>query len=227
MSNTAAASGPALLRDVSTIRMAIRIVQTPTSSGYGFGASVITAGLMLTPFSATAFLASRTIPPLVRRSRGNLLLPAAGGLVLLCLVAFAFLRGSLWEVFVVMTVAGYGVGALYAATPGFIGRSAPQGTTTSAMSFNLVLTTIGGAIGSALSALVLQAATAHGASIPTGHGYVVAAFVGAGALAVAVLLSYLLRPLFVPFKLGDSLLCEPARLIWVVHFIHESLVKRN
>ena len=194
MSNTAAASGPALLRDVSTIRMAIRIVQTPTSSGYGFGASVITAGLMLTPFSATAFLASRTIPPLVRRSRGNLLLPAAGGLVLLCLVAFAFLRGSLWEVFVVMTVAGYGVGALYAATPGFIGRSAPQGTTTSAMSFNLVLTTIGGAIGSALSALVLQAATAHGASIPTGHGYVVAAFVGAGALAVAVLLSYLLRP---------------------------------
>ena len=194
MSNTAAASGPALLRDVSTIRMAIRIVQTPTSSGYGFGASVITAGLMLTPFSATAFLASRTIPPLVRRSRGNLLLPAAGGLVLLCLVAFAFLRGSLSEVFVVMTVAGYGVGALYAATPGFVVRSAPQGTTTSAMSFNLVLTTIGGAIGSALSALVLQAATAHGASIPTGHGYVVAAFVGAGALAVAVLLSYLLRP---------------------------------
>jgi MFS family permease len=176
------------------ISVAIRLVQTPTSSGYGFGASVITAGLMLTPFSATAFLASRTIPPLVRRSRGNLLLPAACGLVLLCLVAFAFLHGSLWEVFVVMTVAGYGVGALYAATPGFIVRSAPQGTTTSAMSFNLVLTTIGGAIGSALSALVLQAATAHGASIPTGHGYVVAAFVGAGALAVAVLLSYLLRP---------------------------------
>jgi hypothetical protein len=31
----------------------------------------------LTPFSAIAFLASRTIPPLVRRSRGNLLLSAA------------------------------------------------------------------------------------------------------------------------------------------------------
>jgi hypothetical protein len=39
-----------------------------------------------------------------------------------------------------------------------------------------------------------SAATAHGTSIPTGHGYVVAAFVGAGVLAVAVLLSYLLRP---------------------------------
>jgi hypothetical protein len=62
----------------------------------------------------------------------------ACGLVLLCLVAFAFLHGSLWEVFVVMTVAGYGVGALYAATPGFILRSAPPGTTTSAMSFNLL-----------------------------------------------------------------------------------------
>jgi MFS family permease len=149
---------------------------------------------MLTPFSATAFLASRTIPPLVRRNRGNLLLPAACDLVLLCLVAFAFLHGSLLQVFVVKTVAGYGVGALYAATPGFIVRSAPPGTTTSAMSFNLVLTTIGGAIGSALSALVLQAATAHGTSIPAGHGYVVAAFVGAGVLAVAALLTYLLRP---------------------------------
>jgi hypothetical protein len=62
------------------------------------------------------------------------------------------------------------------------------------MSFNLVLTTIGGAIGSALSALILQAATAHGTTIPTGHGYVVAAFVGAGVLAVAALLGYLLRP---------------------------------
>jgi MFS family permease len=176
------------------ISAAIRLVQTPTGSGYGFGASVITAGLMLTPFSATGFIASRTIPPLVQRSRGNLLLPAACGLVLLCLVAFAFLHGSLWEVFAVMTVAGFGVGALYAATPGFIVRSASPGTTTSAMSFNLVLTTIGGAIGSALSALVLQAATAHGTSIPTSHGYAVAAFVGAGVLAVAVLLSYLLRP---------------------------------
>ncbi|HEX3515784.1 MAG TPA: hypothetical protein VHT26_17465 [Trebonia sp.] len=81
---------------------------------------------VLTPFSATAFLASRTIPPLVRRSRGNLLLPAACDLVLLCLVAFAFLHASLLQVFVVMTVAGYGVGALYAATPGFIVRSAPR-----------------------------------------------------------------------------------------------------
>ena len=176
------------------ISVAIRLVQTPTSSGYGFGASVITAGLMLTPFSATAFVASRTIPPLVRRRHGNLLLPAACGLVLLCLVAFAFLHGSLLQVFVVLTIAGYGVGALYAATPGFIVRSAPPGTTTSAMSFNLVLTTIGGAIGSALSALVLQAATAHGTAIPSGHGYVVAAFVGAGVLAVAAFLSCLLRP---------------------------------
>jgi predicted MFS family arabinose efflux permease len=123
---------------------------------------------VLTPFSATAFLASRTIPPLVRRSRGNLLLPAACDLVLLCLVAFAFLHGTLLQVFVVMTVAGYGVGALYAATPGFIVRSAPPGTTTSAMSFDLVHTTIGGAIGSAFSALVLQAATAHGPRFPPG-----------------------------------------------------------
>ena len=83
------------------ISVAIRLVQTPTSSGYGFCSSVITAGLMLTPFSATAFVASRTIPPRVRRRHGNLLPPAACGLVSLCLVAFAFLHRSLLQVFVV------------------------------------------------------------------------------------------------------------------------------
>ena len=107
-----------------------------------------------------------------------------------------------------MSVAGYGAGALYAATPGFIIRSAPPGTTTSAMSFNLVLTTIGGAIGSALSALVLQAATARGSSIPTGHGYVVAALVGAGVLAVAVLLRCLLRPRSVYVSGNEPALAE-------------------
>ena len=111
-------------------------------------------------------------------------------------------------VFPRMTIAGYGVGTLCAATPGFIVRSAPPGTTTSAMSFNLVLTTIGGAIGSALSALVLQAATAHGAAIPSGHGYVVAALVGAGVLAVAALFSYLVRPRLDYVRANEPALAE-------------------
>ncbi|MFF4978303.1 MFS transporter [Streptomyces sp. NPDC001083] len=176
------------------LSLAIRFVQTPSGSGYGFGASVIVAGLMLTPFSAASFLASRTVPALARKAHADLLLPTACGLVMLCLLAFAVLRAHLWEVFAIMTVAGYGVGAVYAAAPAFIVRSVPASVTTSAVSFNLVLRTIGFATGSALAGLLLASATPAGAVLPRNHGYTTAALVGAAALALTVLITYRLRP---------------------------------
>ncbi|MFE2546666.1 MFS transporter [Actinacidiphila glaucinigra] len=176
------------------LSLAIRFVQTPSDTGYGFGASVIVAGLMLTPFSAASFLASRTVPALARKNHADLLLPAACGLVMLCLIAFAASRGHLWEVFAIMTVAGYGVGAIYAAAPAFIVRSVPADVTTSAVSFNLVLRTIGFATGSALAGLLLASATPTGTALPRNHGYTTAALVGAAALALTVIVTYRLRP---------------------------------
>jgi MFS family permease len=176
------------------LSLAIRLVQAPTDTGYGFGATVIVAGLMLTPFSATSFLASRTIPKIRQRISEGLLLPVSCALVMLCLIGFAFLRTELWEVFAIMAVAGYGVGAIYATAPAFIVAAVPPQVTTSAVSFNLVLRTIGFAIGSALAGLLLQAATPAGATEPTNSGYKLAALIGAAALAAAVTVTAALKP---------------------------------
>ena len=64
----------------------------------------------------------------------------------------------------------------------------PVRETGSAMSLNQVLRYVGFAVGSALSATLLEAATPAGAEYPASSGYTTIALVGCGAcLATAVL----------------------------------------
>lgn len=45
-----------------------RFVQPPPTAGYGFGASVIVAGLVLTPFSLAGLVTNRVAPATARRT---------------------------------------------------------------------------------------------------------------------------------------------------------------
>ena len=47
--------------------LVVRFVQTAPAAGYGFGASVLVAGLMLTPFSLASFAASQAVRHAARR----------------------------------------------------------------------------------------------------------------------------------------------------------------
>ena len=93
-------------------------------------------------------------------------------------VLFLVARTQLWELFVLMTVAGLGVGAAFAAFPALIISAVPPHETGSAMSLNQVLRYVGFAVGSALTATVLAASTAPGAAAPAAGGYRVIAVVG-------------------------------------------------
>ena len=174
------------------LSLVIRFVQTPTSAGYGFGASVVVAGLVLLPFSAMSVVASRVTPVLARRVSPNAVLPLGCLVFIAADVLFVLARGHLWEVFVVMGLAGLGVGTTFAVLPTLIVAAVPETETGSAMSFNQVLRYIGYSLGSALSATVLQAHTPAGARLPGDSGYTVAALVGVGILALAGVLTLVL-----------------------------------
>ncbi len=176
------------------LSLATRFVQTPASTGYGSGGTVIVAGLVLVPFSAMSFLASRTVPVLTRRVPGGMAAPASCAVVLVASLGFAFARSHLWQVFFVMGVAGFGVGSVFATVPALIVRAVPAAVTSSAISSNQVLRTIGFAAGSALAGLVLQAATPAGHAFPADAGYTVAALLGAGVLLITIVLTVALRP---------------------------------
>ena len=168
-----------------------RYVQTPPSAG-GPGASIVVAGLVLLPFSTGSVLASRVAPVIARRTSQDLVLPVGSAVFLLAMLTFLLARGSLWQNFVTMGVAGLGVGCTFAAMPGMIIRAVPGSETGSATSFNQVLRTVGYSTGSALSGTVLEAHTPLGQALPTAGGYDVAALVGCGTWVVTIVVSFLL-----------------------------------
>lgn len=193
------------------LSMVIRLVQTPTSTGYGIGASVVVGGLVLLPMSALSFSAGRLVPLFTRRLRAEWLLPvgtltfAAGALV------FALGRGSLWQLVVVMGIVGLGVGLTVSVMPALILGSVPASETGSATGFNQVLRMAGFSAGSALSATVLEAATPVGAGFPDASGYQTGAYVAlalcAAILVVVVPLVVRTRPDRGPTVREQS--CEP------------------
>ena len=170
------------------------LAQTPVSSGYGFGATVVLSGLILLPFSVGSLLAGRTTRALELRGRGAVVLPASALVVAAATALFATTRSELWELFVLMGVCGFGVGGAFSAFPSLIARAVPRSETGSAMGLNQVLRYIGFATGSALTATLLEAATPEGGGIPADSGYTVIGLVGcAVALVTAALTAALLR----------------------------------
>jgi MFS family permease len=84
-----------------------------------------------------------------------------------------------------MGVLGLGVGSFSAAMPGVILAVTPKSETSSAMSFNYVVRSVGYSLGSATGGLIL--ATDTGQLFPDDHAYTTAALVGIAAMAVTTL----------------------------------------
>ena len=175
--------------------LASRYVQTPDDSGYDVHGGVITAGLVLVPFSVFSFIASRINPFLRRQLTLAVLVPVACVIVLLAALLFAAFRESIWNVLAVMGLTGLGVGTLFATVPALITASVSAAETTSAVGFNQVARTIGVTIGIALCGIILEAATPAGGSIPRDSGYTTAALIGASILLATAVAGVFAVPL--------------------------------
>src|ERR1700722_16332251 len=89
-------------------------VQTPSSAGYGFGASITSSGLMLLPSGVTMFVTGLFVGSLTRRSGGR---AQAGGCGLGCvaMAMFAFAQAQQWEIYVAPAVLGVRFGLAFSA----------------------------------------------------------------------------------------------------------------
>jgi MFS family permease len=161
------------------------LAQAPASPGAGLGTSIVVAGLVLLPFSAASVVAGR----LTAHARPRLVLPVAALVQGCAFVLFAVLRTELWQLFLVMAVAGLGVGAAFAAFPALVVAAVPPSETGSAMSLNQVLRYVGFAVGSALTATVLAGATAGPGAAPSGSGYTTLAVIGAAVCALTAVVA--------------------------------------
>jgi predicted MFS family arabinose efflux permease len=169
-----------------------RYAQTPHSAGYGFGLTTFVAGLVLAPFSVLGFAAGKLTPRVRVRIGAPLLLAGSAVIVLGAFALFAAARSNLAELFVAMGVLGFGVGSFSAAMPGVILAVTPHSETSSAMSFNFVVRSVGYSLGSAIGGLVLAAGTDAGDLFPNDGAYTTAALVGIAAMAITTMTSLVL-----------------------------------
>jgi predicted MFS family arabinose efflux permease len=147
---------------------------------------------MLVPFSLASFAASRAARQMIELMSPEkvvvtscLLLIAALGLYLVAIGSAALLA-------VVMALAGFGVGCVFAVNPVQIVSGVPPKETGSALSFYQVLRSIGLAAGSALAGTALAASIPAGATLPTVDGYRTAGVTGVIILTVALVVSIVL-----------------------------------
>ena len=168
-----------------------QFVQTPTSTGYGFGASVTQSGLFLVP-TTIAILITSPIGGRLSNLVGSKVPLVLGSILTTIGFVVLALAGSRWEIYLAAALVGIGVGFAFASMANLIVEAVPPGQTGVATGMNTIVRTIGGAIGAEVAATVLGAhLLANGE--PTKHAYTITF-----SICVAVLLAGVLAALAVP-----------------------------
>jgi EmrB/QacA subfamily drug resistance transporter len=134
-----------------------RLVQTPASAGFGFGASVSEAGLFLLPAAAAMLVAGPAAGALSGRFGGRVPLLAGVIVALLSFVMMAVAHGERWEIYVASGLNGIGIGLSYAAIATLIVEAVPQSQTGVATGMNTIMRTVGAALGAQIAASIVAA----------------------------------------------------------------------
>lgn len=130
-------------------------LQLPSVGGYGFGLSVVVAGLCMVP-SGLAMVALAPVSAAITKRHGAKVTLIVGSLVLaVSYVARVFLTDEVWMVILGATVVSMGTAIAYAAMPTLIMRSVPITETASANGLNSLLRAVGTSTMSAVVAAVL------------------------------------------------------------------------
>ncbi|MFB7496464.1 MFS transporter [Streptomyces sp. NPDC056161] len=168
------------------LSLVVRFVQTPATAGYGFGAPVVVAGLLLIPYSLASLVAGQVARPMARRFSPEWVIVVSCVVLVAAVLNFLLARTTYWEIIVSMALLGFGVGCVFAVNPVQIVTGVPQRETGSAMSFYQLIRTVGYSMASALSATALIVTMPAGHTVPANSGYSIAALIGVVVLLVGL-----------------------------------------
>ncbi|MGC0417479.1 MFS transporter [Embleya sp. AB8] len=171
-------------------------IQAPSALGYGFGKSVLIAGLIMLPGTLGNLAAAPVAARLTNRygpKPALVLGPVLSGSAFALLLP---LHGHWWAFSAVGVLFGFGLGLAFSAMPALINDHVPADMTGVANGMNAVLRTVGGATGTAvlgaiLSATLVDPGTARAAGVaqaPAVTGYLISfGMLGLGCLLAALL----------------------------------------
>jgi MFS family permease len=190
-----------------------QFVETPKSTGYGFGASVTQAGLFMVPTTIAMLVVGSQTGRLEKLFGSKPPLLVGGLATFASFVLLAVARGARWEIYLAAALLGSGIGLAFAAMANLIIENVGPQQTGVATGMNTVTRTVGGGFGGAAAGSLL-AGTVGASGYPSAHGYTGAFTLCAVALGLGVLAGLAIpkrRPeeIFERHPVGD--LTEPLR----------------
>ncbi|MEV0339873.1 MFS transporter [Nocardia sp. NPDC050713] len=168
-----------------------QLLMAPEETGYGFGLSMVSAGLALAP-TGLVMMALSPVSARLSAARGPKVTLMLGSAVIgvgyLCAV---LLMNNVWEIMLAAVIVAGGVGLAYAAMPALIMGAVPITETAAANGLNSLMRSIGTSTSSAVMSVVLAHMTmslgAH--LLPSREGFHTTFFIAMAAAVVAIALT--------------------------------------
>ncbi|WP_214405466.1 MFS transporter [Pseudonocardia lacus] len=183
----------------------VQQVQAPEATGYGFGLSVVGAGLVMLPSGLAMVALSPLSGALLTRFGGRPVLLLGCSVMAVAFVSRVFLDGNLTAIVIGATAVGVGTALAFAAMPTLIMAAVPVTETASANGINSLVRSLGTSVCSALVALIAVSLPVwvDGASFLSPAAVHLCFWVAAGSAAIAVVVGA-----FVPavgYRAGDRI----------------------
>jgi predicted MFS family arabinose efflux permease len=173
-------------------------VQAPEATGYGFGSTILDAGLCLLP-SGLLMLALSPLAARLIESWGPARVLSLAGVIMAAGLLFRIVfTDELWQVVVGTSVVGAGTGIGYASLPSLINSHTPRDELAAANGINSLARSLGSTLASAIGGALLTAMTISlaGTALPSLDAYrVLFAICAAAALtasAIGLVIAYAL-----------------------------------
>ncbi|KRB72771.1 MFS transporter permease [Nocardioides sp. Root190] len=170
-----------------------RLLQSPESTGYGLGQTLLETGLWMAPGGLVMMAFSPVSGRLIRVAGARRTLMIGAAVLGLGYVFAIFFADSPWQLLVFNCITSAGIGIGYAAMPTLILESVPITEAGSGVGINGLMRSVGTSISAAVMAAILTASTITlgGYEIPDENAFRICFIVGAAAAFLGMALAAL------------------------------------
>lgn len=145
-------------------------LQTPASTGYGFGASTLVSGCYLLPMTGGMFILGLYSGRIAARFGSKLAVVVGSGTSCAGYFILAAAHSASWEIYLVSSLLGIGLGLAFSAMSNLIVMAVPPAQTGVASGMNANIRTIGGAVGAGIMSSIVTS-TVLKSGLPAAAGY--------------------------------------------------------
>ncbi|MEU8901057.1 MFS transporter [Nocardia sp. NPDC048505] len=168
-----------------------QLLMAPEATGYGFGLSMVNAGLVMAPTGLVMMLLSPVSARLSAARGPKVTLMLGSAVIAVGYLLAVVMMDSVWQIMLASVICAGGVGLAYAAMPALIMGAVPITETAAANGLNSLMRSIGTSTSSAVMSVVLAHMTVQLGShlLPSREAFHTTFFIAMAAAVVAIALT--------------------------------------